>query len=267
MNKVKRLSSLVAAVATIATGSIGMSAVSFLTSEAPPAQAASCSFSGRAMFQVNVRADKNTSSRVVKALNVGTYQFSGYEMGQAVNDAWTNQSDSRWFKLSDGSGWVASAVINGNPPSNCPDTQSAWRLPWRAGVTANLSQGWHYDGWNKNSNGLDFAVPAGTPVLAPRKSTVVNFCNAGGNHLAIQLKAEDGSIYSLDHVNSTSVFQNKTFNQGEMIGTVASNRPWNNCAQSTGPHIHFGLPSQNIQIDGYNFSPSSIPRSLTSKNN
>jgi surface antigen len=119
MNKFKRLSSLLATVATISTSAIAISTVSTLTSPVPPVQAATCTFSGRAMFQVNVRADRTTSSRVVKTLNVGTYQFSGYEIGQAVNDFWVGTPDSKWFRLSDGSGWVASAMINGNPPSNC----------------------------------------------------------------------------------------------------------------------------------------------------
>jgi len=150
--KIKRFSSIATTAAVIVASNIGMNAASLIAPVVQPVQAATCTdFSGRAMFQVNVRADKNTSSRVVKVLNVGPYQFSGYEMGQAVNDAWTNQPDSRWFKLSDRSGWVASAVINGNPPMGC--SPSAVTKPSQGGKSvtdavnrANPDVNYRFDG-------------------------------------------------------------------------------------------------------------------------
>lgn len=148
-----------------------------------------------------------------------------------------------------------------------PQPASTWRLPWGVGIRALVTQRWHDDGWNKNKNALDIGLSAGTAVFAPTDSKVVNFCNAGNNHLAIQLQSSTGQMYSLIHVTSTSVSKGKTFKKGDQIGRVAGDRPWNSCAKSTGSHLHFGLPSQNFSIDGYNFTSSNIPSPLIPRSN
>jgi hypothetical protein len=55
-----------------------------------------------------------------------TIAFSGYCIGQSLRDQRSGTPDMRWFKLLDGSGVVASAVVHGNPPpdlspTSCPD--------------------------------------------------------------------------------------------------------------------------------------------------
>lgn len=96
---------------------------------------------------------------------------------------------------------------------------------------------------------------AGSNVLAPVDSTVVSSCDAGNNHRAIKLEATDGTLYSLIHVTTASV--KNSYKQGDVIGTVAADTPWNDCAKSQKPHLHFGLPSQNFTIDGYTFNTNS----------
>lgn len=139
---------------------------------------------------------------------------------------------------------------------------SSWRLPWRAGVKGIVTQRWHSDGWSKRKS-FDIGLPAGTPVLAPIDSRVLQFCNAGNNHLSIRLQSKDGKKYSLIHVKSSTVSRNKKYKQGQKIGVIAGDTPWNRCAKSTGPHLHFSLPSQNFTIGAYKLSPSFIPKSLT----
>lgn len=142
---------------------------------------------------------------------------------------------------------------------------SSWRLPWRAGVKGILTQRWHSDGWSKLKS-FDIGLPAGTPVLAPIDSKVLQFCNAGNNHLSIRLQSWNGKRYSLIHVKSSTVSRNKKYKQGQKIGVIAGDKPWNSCAKSTGPHLHFSLPSQNFTIGRYKLSPSFIPKSLTPRN-
>lgn len=48
--------------------------------------------------------------------------FSGYCLGQSLRDQKSGSPDMRWFKLLDGSGVVASAVIHGNPPQDLSPT-------------------------------------------------------------------------------------------------------------------------------------------------
>jgi hypothetical protein len=121
--KIKKIFSALVATSLIASGSIAANAISFFTPLTQTAQAATyCkdrSFTARALFQVNVRADRSTSSRIVKVLNVGTHTFNTWEVGQSVNDHWTGRPDNMWYRLADGSGWVASAVIAGYPPTGC----------------------------------------------------------------------------------------------------------------------------------------------------
>ncbi len=137
---------------------------------------------------------------------------------------------------------------------------SYWRVPW-LGATATVTQRWHSDSWGRYKS-VDFGLPAGTPIVAPVASRVVGFCNAGGNHLAIRLQAVDGQRYSLVHVKSRSVYVNKRYKKGQIIGAIARNTPWNRCARSTGPHLHMSFPSQNFKLGRYWFSRKHIPKRL-----
>lgn len=148
-----------------------------------------------------------------------------------------------------------------NAISSAPVSSPDWKLPWPKGITGKVTQGWH------SGNAIDISLKAGVAVLAPVDSKVLWSCNAGNNHLAIKFQSlKDGNIYKIFHVNSTSVTQGKVYKQGEQIGVVAGDRPWNDCAKSTGPHLHFVLPSKNFTVGNYKFTPSSIPSSLTSQN-
>ncbi|NJN33000.1 MAG: M23 family metallopeptidase [Saprospiraceae bacterium] len=109
---------------------------------------------------------------------------------------------------------------------------------------------------------MDFALPAGTTVRAPVDSTVLFQCDAGNYHRSIKLRASNGQIYSLLHVTAASV--KSSYRAGERIGTVAADKPWNNCARSTGPHIHMALPAKPFVMGGYTFG-NSIPTSVTSR--
>ncbi|ELS31268.1 Peptidase M23 [Pseudanabaena biceps PCC 7429] len=112
-----------------------------------------------------------------------------------------------------------------------------------------VTQTAHADGYGLRA--IDLGLGAGTPVLAPANVTVIATCNAGNNHRAIKLKADDGTFYSLIHVYSTNIQKGQRFQQGERIGTVASDKPWNKCAKSTGIHLHFGSSSpvvDNVNI-------------------
>ncbi|MGB6300152.1 MAG: M23 family metallopeptidase [Rivularia sp. (in: cyanobacteria)] len=138
--------------------------------------------------------------------------------------------------------------------------RSYWRVPW-LGATATVTQRWHSDSWGRYKS-VDFGLPAGTPVVAPIASRVIGFCNAGGNHLAIRLQAVDGNRYSLVHVKSRSVYVNKRYKRGQVIGVIAGNTPRNRCARSTGPHLHMSFPRQNFKLGRYWFSRSYIPKRL-----
>ncbi|NEZ54196.1 tectonin domain-containing protein [Adonisia turfae] len=135
-----------------------------------------------------------------------------------------------------------------------------WKLPWPASVPGTVERGAlsnHYDGYVGNGQSIDFDIPAGTPVLAPVDSQIMDQCNAGNNHWAIKLQAlSSNQIYSLIHVfaDNNAVQRGKIYRQGQQIGIVASDRPSHGCATSTGPHLHMGLPSVPFTLDGYTFT-------------
>jgi murein DD-endopeptidase MepM/ murein hydrolase activator NlpD len=267
--KNNKFASAVFTALTITSGAIGLNALSAVTPLTQSAQAAyyaNCPFTVRIYQPTNVRPDPNTSRAPIASLPAGsTVWISTFVDGQAIYDTAAKANDTKWFKLRDQAGYVASAVVDGYPPTS--DCKSGWKLPWRSSNSVKVNGGWHDDGFNGTNNAVDFGVPAGTPVLAPVNATVEYFCNAGNNHLGIKFKTDDGKYFAIAHVKSTIVAKGTKFTQGQQIGVVASDTPWNACAQSYGPHLHVGLPSKNMLIDGYTFSPTSIPSPVTSKNN
>lgn len=84
-------------------------------------------------------------------------------------------------------------------------------------------------------NGIDYAAPTGTPVYAVAEGVVVrsNFCQFGGNTIAVRHSDNYISYYLHLHRRSVSVGQRVQMRQ--VIGIVG------NTGRSTGPHLHFGF--------------------------
>lgn len=150
---------------------------------------------------------------------------------------------------------------------------SEWELPWAAGTSSTLSRGPlsnHRDGYIGNGQSVDFRLPTGTPVLAPIDSVVVSSCTPGNEHRAIKLRASTGEEYSLLHVraSASAVQTGRRYLQGEQIGVIAGDTPsGNNCANSTGPHLHMGLPRVPFIVGGYTFRANeTLSGSLVSTN-
>jgi murein DD-endopeptidase MepM/ murein hydrolase activator NlpD len=136
-----------------------------------------------------------------------------------------------------------------------PPQTSGWITPWLANMNPRISQGWHPDGYRPSQNlALDFAIPAGTSIVAPIDSRVVSTCNAGRDHRAIFLQAKDGQRYTMIHVRASNshVYQGREFRQGEVIGTVAPETTSaglnTSCAVTYGVHLHLGLPRQGFVL-------------------
>ena len=150
-----------------------------------------------------------------------------------------------------------------------------WELPWPASVEASVSQGpnsGHIDGYADTRNAVDFALPAGTPVLAPIDSVITYQCKVGNdNHRAITLQPlGSNQKYSLLHVQASDddVQVGRIYRQGQQIGVVASDTPTgSSCAWSHGIHLHMGLPYMPFTIDGYTFAQNSHPSGLLRSTN
>lgn len=96
-----------------------------------PHAAGGAAFRGETYVQgTNERSGARLDSMVVATLPAQCMlSFSGYCIGQSLRDQKSGSPDMRWFKLFDGSGVVASAIVHGNPPSNLAPTPCAEDVP------------------------------------------------------------------------------------------------------------------------------------------
>lgn len=94
-----------------------------------------------------------------------------------------------------------------------------------------LSQGLH------GYNGVDFAAPTGTPILAAADGVVIVEKGAGkwyggyGNYIVVEHENGTQTLYSHNSKNLVTV--GDIVKQGQTIGLIGST------GRSTGPHLHF----------------------------
>jgi murein DD-endopeptidase MepM/ murein hydrolase activator NlpD len=88
---------------------------------------------------------------------------------------------------------------------------------------------------NEFHNGVDLAVPTGTPIKSPMNGIVetVNSGGAGGNELIV--KHSNGYKTGYAHLTKTMVKKGDKIQQGQVIALSG------NTGKSTGPHLHFTL--------------------------
>ena len=97
---------------------------------------------------------------------------------------------------------------------------------------------------NRLHAGLDFPVPSGTAVLAPRSGTVarVGYDPAGwGRYVVLDHGYGVRTLFA--HLRSARVRQGGATRQGAVIGRVGST------GASTGPHLHFEVFSRGANVD------------------
>ena len=82
-------------------------------------------------------------------------------------------------------------------------------------------------------NGVDFAAPRGTPILAVADGIVTFAGKKGGYGRIVELKHVDGLVTRYAHNNANLVKEGQQVRQGQKIATVGSS------GSATGPHVHF----------------------------
>lgn len=131
------------------------------------------------------------------------------------------------------------------------------KFPWDRSQRWYLTQGWHY------GNNVDFAPARSEPnkwVLAAHDGVVTRLC-LGPLTANLRVQHTSGLRTEYAHLDKNSVppaILGKAVTQGRMLG-LAYNLPFSStqdaCGYSTGPHVHFGLPSQTITVDGWTAHP------------
>ncbi|MGW4106974.1 M23 family metallopeptidase [Streptomyces sp. NPDC004976] len=109
--------------------------------------------------------------------------------------------------------------------------------------------------WASKHSGQDYAVPTGTPVLAPHGGTVVK---AGGNGAgdgpaygnAVVIKHGDKTYSQYAHLSSVNVKAGQVVKTGQKIASSG------NTGNSSGPHLHFEIrtsPNYGSAVDPAKF--------------
>ena len=90
-------------------------------------------------------------------------------------------------------------------------------------------------GYNKKHQGVDFAAPTGTPIMAAGTGHIEFVRNNGGAGKYIRIKHLNGYKTSYSHLSkyASGIQKNVKVRQGQVIGYVG------NTGLSTGPHLHY----------------------------
>ena len=90
-------------------------------------------------------------------------------------------------------------------------------------------------GYNKKHQGVDFAAPTGTPIMAAGTGHIEFVGNNGGAGKYIRIKHLNGYKTSYSHLSkyASGIQKNVKVRQGQIIGYVG------NTGLSTGPHLHY----------------------------
>lgn len=89
------------------------------------------------------------------------------------------------------------------------------------------------DGQLRHHNGIDIAVPEGTPVHAVAAGAVVYAGLRSGYGWTVLIEHDNGMVTLYGHNSKLTVGQGQTVNKGEVIALAGST------GRSTGPHVHF----------------------------
>jgi murein DD-endopeptidase MepM/ murein hydrolase activator NlpD len=113
---------------------------------------------------------------------------------------------------------------------------------WIWPVSGTLTSGFGYR-WGRMHEGIDIAVPEGTPIRAAKAGTVAIAAYTGGygNYTCVDHGGGVSSCYG--HQSSYAVSSGDSVAQGEVIGYSG------NTGSSTGPHLHFEIRVNGSAVD------------------
>lgn len=101
-----------------------------------------------------------------------------------------------------------------------------------------------FNGEERNAHsGLDFAVPAGTPVQAPADGVVTIVADYFFNGKTVFVDHGQGFITMYCHLSAAKVKVGQKVGRGEVIALVGST------GRATGPHLHWNVSLNNTRVD------------------
>ncbi len=101
-----------------------------------------------------------------------------------------------------------------------------------------------FNGEERNPHsGLDFAVPAGTPIKAPAAGRVILVGDYFFNGRTVFLDHGQGLVSMFCHLSEIGVNVGDQVARGGVIGKVGST------GRATGPHLHWNVSLNDVRVD------------------
>ncbi|TRX76390.1 peptidoglycan DD-metalloendopeptidase family protein [Pseudomonas mangiferae] len=101
-----------------------------------------------------------------------------------------------------------------------------------------------FNGEERNPHaGLDFAVPAGTPIKSPAAGKVVLIGDYFFNGRTVFVDHGQGFISMFCHMSKIDVTLGQALPRGGVIGRVGST------GRATGPHMHWNVSLNDVRVD------------------
>lgn len=97
--------------------------------------------------------------------------------------------------------------------------------------------------WGRSHNGIDLAVPTGTPVKSSTAGTIIQSGWNGGYGISVYVDCGNGMVIRYGHLSESYVEIGQTISQGETLGLSG------NTGNSTGPHLHFEMRVNDAVVD------------------
>jgi murein DD-endopeptidase MepM/ murein hydrolase activator NlpD len=95
--------------------------------------------------------------------------------------------------------------------------------------------------------GIDIAVPTGTPVVAAASGTVIVAGWLGGYGNLVVVDHGNGIATAYGHNTSVTVGVGQAVAQGQLIAYAGST------GHSTGPHVHFEVRVNGAAVDPFGY--------------
>ena len=115
--------------------------------------------------------------------------------------------------------------------------------PLPAGTDFGAKRVFNGKGADQPHTGADYAVAAGTPILAVADGTVAAAEDMFHPGNAVFIDHGDGLISMYFHLTEIKATVGQAIKKGETVGTCGST------GRSTGPHLHFGFRWRRARID------------------
>jgi hypothetical protein len=138
-----------------------------------------------------------------------------------------------------------SDAVDGRPPQSRAGPMTGFVSPVEGG---RVSSGFGpraapVAGASTDHNGIDFAVPKGTPVKAAAPGVVVSVSEDGASGKFVRIRHPDGTISGYAHLDMQDVQRGQLVKQGDIIGASGST------GTTSGPNLHFTLSKDGKAID------------------